>query len=245
MKQILVLRVQWSNISGTSAIKQILVLRVQLSNKCTNYLNLLLAKCYAPELIVARETIDSITDCFIFGEKVGLQVRTKIRQVRYWLYCQRKTVPVWNHLWDWKIVQIGIFQRHQREIIIIISCASDSLIRDRGKQIFKGAWQFIVWVVSGENRLVERNQIIHSQILKLFKSLSCVRVIPQVENMPDSFLLLHFQLMKELWLSTAPYNRTKVEVRFKQTSVKTFQNSPWKEALATGQGIIGRHKLFI
>ena len=87
MKQILVLRVQWSNISGTSAIKQILVLRVQLSNKCTNYLNLLLAKCYGPELIVARETIDSITDCFIFGEKVGLQVRTKIRQVRYWLYC--------------------------------------------------------------------------------------------------------------------------------------------------------------
>ena len=42
----------------------------------------------------------------------------------------------------------------QREIVVIISCASGALVRDRGKRVSKRGWEFVVFVILSKNRLI-------------------------------------------------------------------------------------------
>ena len=60
-----------------------------------------------------------------------------------------------GRLFQFEIVEeIRVFQRHKREIVVIISCASGALVRDRGKRVSKRGWEFVVCVISSKNRLI-------------------------------------------------------------------------------------------
>ena len=61
----------------------------------------------------------------------------------------------------------------QREIVVIISCASGALVKDRGKRVSKRGWEFVVFVISSKNRLIWGNGRLSEGIPDLEKPQLC------------------------------------------------------------------------
>ena len=147
----------------------------------------------------ASKAVDSMADSFIFWNKMAFQISSEIGHVRNRFYEEWQIVPTIDYLLSGKVVQVSIGYWHWKEIVVVISDPSATLVRNWREHLIEGCRQFAIGIFSDKYCLVEGDEISYLEVSKLLKMVASVWIISQILYMPDGFLLLHLGLVKKQW----------------------------------------------
>ena len=124
------------------------------------------------------------------------QISSEFGHVRDGFDQERQFVPIIDYLLSRKVVRVSIRHCNGKEIVVVISNPSATLVRNFREHVIEGGRQFAIGVFSGKYCLVEGDEISYLEVSQLLEVVASVCIISQILYMPDGFLLLHFEFVK-------------------------------------------------